>query len=74
MTPGGWVMTDANVRVLVDLEWSEPPALRVESLDDGYRVVAHPGLSEAQVREACDRLDGIGDRVFDAWRGAVGRA
>jgi hypothetical protein len=60
--------------VVVDLQWSEPPALRVEATDEGLRVIAHPGLSEAQVREACNQLDGDGDRVFRAWQGAVGRS
>lgn len=66
-------MGGADDGVVVDLVWSEPPALRVESTDTGLRVSAHPGLSEAQVREACRHLDGDGDRVLRAWQQAVGR-
>ena len=67
-------MSGEDPRVVVDLEWSEPPALRVEATDLGLRVTAHPGLSEAQVRSACDQLDDHGDAVFQAWQSAVGRA
>ena len=67
-------MVSDDPPVVVDLEWSEPPSLRVEATDEGLRVIAHPGLSEAQVREACNQLDGDGDRVFRAWQGAVGRS
>lgn len=67
-------MGGADDGVVVDLIWSEPPSLRVESTETGLRVIAHPGLSEAQVREACSRLDGDGERVLRAWQLAVGRS
>ena len=60
--------------VQVNLVWSGPPGLRVEARDDGLYVHAHAGLSEAQVRVACDYLGDPGDSVFQAWQSAVGRA
>ena len=66
-------MADGDIPVTVRLVWSEPAALRVEAHEDGLHVTAHAGLSEAQVRAACDQLDEHGDHVFRAWQGAVGR-
>ena len=60
--------------VQVNLVWSEPPGLQVQARDDGLYVDVHAGLSESQVRVACDYLGDPGDSVFKAWQSAVGRA
>jgi len=54
--------------VSVGLSWDGEPALQVEQADGRVVVVAHPGLSEAQVAYACGELGDLGPAVLAAWR------
>lgn len=58
--------------VSISWEWSDVPHLVVEPNGDGLHVRAHPGLSEAQVRQACAQLGEHGPVVLEAWGRAVG--
>jgi len=60
--------------VLVSLTWDGPRRLSVEHLDGTISVLAHAGLSEANVVDACADLDPvIGGAVLSAWRTEVQR-
>lgn len=58
--------------VQIHWEWSEEPSLVVDRNADGIIVRAHPGLSEAQVRQACAHLGDDGQMVLQAWGRASG--
>lgn len=58
--------------ISVDWEWSDVPHMIVEPIGGGLHVRAHPGLSEAQVRQACEALGEHGPTVLEAWGRAVG--
>lgn len=58
-----------NVRV--ELQWLNEPTLIVDHLDDAVVVKAHPGLSEAQVRQACAELGDVGPVVLAEWKRVV---
>lgn len=60
------------MRVSVSWEWSDKPELVVEPNGDGLHVRAHPGLSQAQVRLACEELGEHAEAVYQAWGQAVG--
>lgn len=58
----------------VSFEWADEEFLSVDGSDaERITVIAHPGLSDAQVLRACEELDGHGQLVLDAWRAAVAR-
>jgi hypothetical protein len=65
-------MGETRSRVSVQLAWTDTRELRVEQRDDGLFATAHPGLSEAQVRAACEHLGDAGPQVYAQWRGVVG--
>ena len=63
---------DAKVRIA--WQWADEPFLSVDESDPArIEVIAHPGLSERQVAQACQQLDGYGQIVLEAWRAAVAR-
>jgi len=60
------------VDVDVTFEWGNQRSLAIEPGNPVLRVRAHPALSEAQVRRACQELGVEGPRVLAAWQRAVG--
>jgi hypothetical protein len=56
----------------VTLEWSDEPSVVVDRGNPVISVRAHPGLSEAQVRQACQELGAEGPLVLAAWQRVVG--
>lgn len=55
----------------MSFEWAEEKFLTVDESDATVmQVIAHPGLSEQQVAQACDQMD-RGPEVLGAWRTAV---
>lgn len=60
--------------VSIQWEWANEPFLSVDESDPArIEVIAHPGLSDKQVAQACQELDGSGQLVLHAWRAAVAR-
>jgi hypothetical protein len=57
--------------ISIELEWLEEPAFDVRHGVGQIAVTAHAGLSEHQVKAACDQIDEYGDAVFAAWRDRV---
>lgn len=55
------------MEIIVRLEWLDEPTLDVQRNEERISVTAHPGLSQSQVRAACDQLDSHGDAVYAAW-------
>ena len=60
-----------EAQVSVQLDW-QAQGLEVEVHDDGIIAVAHPSLSEAQVKAACAHLGPMSEPVFAAWQSHVG--
>jgi hypothetical protein len=60
------------MRIQLDLEWSENPSLTVDMQDGVVLARVHPGLSQAQVAQACGELGPVGDKVHRAWQERVG--
>lgn len=58
--------------VSIEFDWCPQAQLTVEERDGGSVVRAHLGLSETQVRRACDELGSQGHAVYEAWCRAVG--
>jgi hypothetical protein len=62
------------MEVRISFEWADEHYLTVdESNAQVIEVLAHPGLSERQIDQACQQLDGYGQQVKAAWRAAVAR-
>lgn len=59
------------MEIRVQLDWLTEPSLQVHQHDDHVAVTAHAGLSQAQVRAACDQIDGHGDAIYAAWHNQV---
>lgn len=58
--------------VEIELDWQSTPALVVEQVGSTFRVTADLGLSEPQVRQACQSLGPAGERIYREWRARVG--
>jgi len=64
----------AFMEVRFRFEWADEHYLTIDQSDpQEIDVVAHPGLSEVQIDQACRELDGYGQAVKAAWRAAVAR-
>ena len=62
------------MEVRFSFEWADEPFLSIDQLGpQTIDVVAHPGLSDKQVDQACEQLDGYGHHVKSAWQQAVAR-
>jgi hypothetical protein len=72
---GGMHFTgDGSLPVDLTLTWDGPLRLSVEHVDGVVTVVAHAGLSEANVEAACMDLDrSVGQAVLSAWRNSLKR-
>jgi hypothetical protein len=62
------------MQIQLDLEWSDVPSLTVDMQNGVIHARVHPGLSIAQMAQACEELGPVGDEVQRAWHERVGVA